>query len=76
MPAGILEVAVIGLMGAVGRREEIVQHALAGAKACAPGSRSELRARVADLDQALTVDVAGEERRDHHGFTRSEDVIL
>lgn len=54
VPAGILEDAVIGLMGAVGRREEIVQHTLAGAKAYAPGSRSELRARVAEVDQALT----------------------
>ena len=53
VPAGVLENAVVGLMGAVGRREEIVQGTITGAKTCVQSSRSELRERMSEIDREL-----------------------
>lgn len=53
VPAGLLERAVIRLMGSVGRREEIVQATIKGAKNCTQATRAELRTKITDLDREV-----------------------
>lgn len=54
LPAALLENAVFGLMGGIGRREEIVQCAVDGAKTCVQSGRAELRDRMGEIDRELT----------------------
>ncbi len=54
VPAGLLESAVIRLMGSVGRREEIVQAVIQGVRTTAQTSRAEIRTRIETLDREVT----------------------